>query len=146
MRTRADRMRALGVPADIARLAMNLSASDFEAFIREIQAIPRRNQQARTPVLLPVHRPARSAPATEPASGAPRAPFAPDPLARATAFVRCSPDQQEALARVFALRGAAPKVGRTASGELVMSHIGVLPQGSTVMSKADARRGRPWAA
>lgn len=146
MRTRADRMRALGVPADIARLAMNLSASDFEAFIREIQAIPRRNQQARTPVLLPVHRPARSAPATEPASGAPRAPFAPDPVARAAAMARLPADQREALARVFGPRGAAPKVGRTAAGELVMSHIGVLPQGSKVLSTSNTRRGRPWAA
>ncbi|WP_437714954.1 hypothetical protein WMF45_00195 [Sorangium sp. So ce448] len=68
------------------------------------------------------------------------------PVARAAALARCSPDQREALARVFAPRGAAPKVGRTAAGELVMSHIGILPQGSKVLPRSDVPRGRPWAA
>lgn len=85
----------------------------------------------------------RTAPA---AVGGPKATIDTSPMARAIAMARCSPDQRAALQRVFGSRSARPTVGRTANGELVMSHIGVLPQGSTVLSKADARRGRPWAA
>ncbi|WP_437799530.1 hypothetical protein [Sorangium sp. So ce693] len=81
-----------------------------------------------------------------PSGGGPLARIDTNPVARAAALARCSPDQQEALARVFAPRGAAPKVGRTAAGELVMSHIGILPQGAKVLPRSDVPRGRPWAA
>ncbi|WP_437623378.1 hypothetical protein [Sorangium sp. So ce1151] len=116
-RTKEERTRELRLPRDIAAIAVLLPDDEFEDFVRQVEPLARASG------------PARRSTQGEGAGGA----GAPQGMSREAARARLPLDQRQALTRTFGSRAARPTVARTAGGELVMSHVGNVPEGSTPM-------------
>ncbi|WP_438041437.1 hypothetical protein [Sorangium sp. So ce128] len=114
-RSREERLRELRLPKDIADLAAKLPDAEFDDFARQVEPLARSSGPART--------------ATQ-GEGAGRVGGALG-MSREAARARLPRDQQEGLTRAFGSRAARPAIARARGGELVMSHVGNVPEGST---------------
>ncbi|WP_437958585.1 hypothetical protein WME76_02245 [Sorangium sp. So ce119] len=113
-RSREERLRELRLPKDIADIASKLPDAEFDEFARLAEPLARQSG------------PVRRGTQGEGSGGR----GGPQGTSREAARARLPLDQREGLSRTFGSRAARPTVARTRGGELVMSHVGNVPEGS----------------